>query len=126
MCGRFLLAMEPADLQDAFPQFKIPGTIQPRYNIAPSQPVLVIPNNSSFKASYFIWSMIPAWAKDPSNGSRMINARAETLAEKPSFRGPFKYRRCLILANGYYEWKQWPGIKTRTPFFILLIVWQTV
>jgi putative SOS response-associated peptidase YedK len=120
MCGRFLLAMDPADLQDAFPHFTIPRSMEPRFNIAPSQPILVIPNDSSSKADYFLWGLIPSWAKDPSIGSRLINARAETLPEKPTFRGPYKYHRCLILANGFYEWKQQPGVKTRTPFFIRL------
>jgi putative SOS response-associated peptidase YedK len=120
MCGRFLLALDPADLQDAFPQFTFSGTIEPRFNIAPSQPVLVIPNDSSFRSDYFVWGFIPSWAKNPSPGSAMINARAETLAEKPFFRGAYKYHRCLILANGFYEWHQSPGTKTKTPYHIRL------
>jgi putative SOS response-associated peptidase YedK len=120
MCGRFLLAVNPADIQDAFPNFIFHNQIEQRFNIAPSQPVLVIPNNSSLEADHFLWGLIPAWAKDPSIGSRMINARAETLAEKPSFRGPFKYHRCLILANGFYEWQEKSGSKNKIPYFIRL------
>jgi len=120
MCGRFLLAVDPADMQDAFPQFIFQNQIEKRFNIAPSQPVLVVPNNSSFIADHFLWGLIPAWAKDPSIGSRMINARAETLSEKPSFRGPFKYHRCLIFSNGFYEWQEQPGSKSKIPFFIRL------
>jgi putative SOS response-associated peptidase YedK len=120
MCGRFLLAVDPAELQDAFPQFIFKNPIDHRFNIAPSQPVLVIPNDSSFTADHFLWGLIPSWEKDPTIGSRMINARAETLSEKPSFRGPFKYHRCLILSNGFYEWRQQPGSKAKTPFFIRL------
>jgi putative SOS response-associated peptidase YedK len=120
MCGRFLLALDPADIQDAFPQFSFTGEIQPRFNITPSQPILAIPNDSNYKSDYFIWGLIPSWAKDPSLGSRMINARAETLPEKPAFRGAFKYHRCLILANGFYEWKQSPEAKTKIPYFIRL------
>jgi len=120
MCGRFLLAVDPADLQDTFPQFNFKNPLNPRFNIAPTQPVLVIPNDSTFSADHFLWGLIPAWAKDPSIGSRMINARAETLAEKPSFRGPYKYHRCLILANGFYEWQEQPGSKIKIPFFIRL------
>lgn len=120
MCGRFLLAVDPADLQDTFPHFKFKNPINPRFNIAPSQPVLVVPNDSTLYADHFLWGLIPAWAKDPSIGSRMINARAETLAEKPSFRGPYKTHRCLILANGFYEWQEQPDRKTKVPYFIRL------
>jgi putative SOS response-associated peptidase YedK len=66
------------------------------------------------------WGLIPSWSKDPSIGDRMINARAETLAEKPSFRNAFRRRRCLILADGFYEWKQIPGMKSKQPMFIRL------
>lgn len=120
MCGRFLLAVDPADLQDAFPIFKFPIQIDKRYNIAPSQPVLVVPNESSLQSDYFLWGLIPSWSKDPSFGSRMINARAETLSEKPTFRGPYKYHRCLIFASGFYEWQQKPREKSKIPFYIRL------
>jgi len=120
MCGRFLLAVDPADIQDAFPNFIFKDQIEKRFNIAPTQPVLVIPNNSSLEAVYFLWGMVPAWAKDPAIGSRMINARAETLSEKPSFRGPYKYHRCLILANGFYEWQEQQASKIKIPHFIRL------
>ena len=105
MCGRFTLTVDPADLQDAFADFKFPAKFAPRFNIAPSQPVLAIPNDGKNKADFFVWGLIPSWAKDPAIGNRLINARGETLAEKPSFRGGYKYKRCLILANGFYEWK---------------------
>ena len=118
MCGRFLLAVEPAELQEAFPGFDFPSEIKPRFNIAPSQPVLVLPNDGSYKSDYFIWGFIPSWSKDLTIGSRMINARAETLSEKPSFRGSYKYHRCLIPSNGFYEWKQTPGSKRKQPFYI--------
>jgi putative SOS response-associated peptidase YedK len=120
MCGRFTLTVDPADLQDAFPNFSFPGTIAPRYNIAPSQPILAIPNDGRNAADFFNWGLIPSWAKEPSIGNRMINARAETLAEKPAFRGVLKYKRCLILADGFYEWKSQPGTKTKIPYFIRL------
>jgi len=120
MCGRFLLAVDPAELQDAFPEFNFPGSIEPRYNISPSQAVLVIPNDSSLKADYYSWGLIPSWAKDPSQGARLINARSETLSEKPTFRGSYKYRRCLVLANGFYEWQHQPDVKTKIPFYVRL------
>ena len=103
MCGRFTLTIDAADLQDAFPQFSFPSQYTPHYNIAPTQPVLVIPNDGKSAADFFIWGLVPSWAKDPTIGARLINARAETLTEKPSFRGSFKYRRCIIPADGFYE-----------------------
>jgi len=118
MCGRFTLTVNPAELQQAFENYTFPATFAPRFNIAPTQPILAIPNDDRFKADFFIWGLIPMWAKDPSIGSRMINARAETLAEKPAFRGSLKHKRCLILADGFYEWKTGPNGKTKTPYFI--------
>lgn len=120
MCGRFLLAVDPAEMQEAFPGFDFPVGIKPRFNIAPSQPVMVLPNDSSNKSDFYMWGLIPSWSKDLSFGSRMINARAETLSEKPSFRGPFKYHRCLIPSNGFYEWKKQPGSKMKQPYLIHL------
>lgn len=117
MCGRFTLTVDPAELQDAFAGFHFPTQFAPRFNIAPSQPLLAIPNNGSKQAEFFLWGLIPTWAKDPSIRSRLINARAETLAEKPSFHGAFKYHRCLILADGFYEWKALPGQKSKVPHY---------
>jgi len=118
MCGRFTLTINPADLRDTFSDYIFPSQFGPRFNIAPSQPVLAIPNDEKNTADFFIWGLIPMWAKDPSIGNRFINARGETVAEKPSFRGSFKYKRCLILADGFYEWKANSGKKTKTPFYI--------
>jgi putative SOS response-associated peptidase YedK len=118
MCGRFTLTVNPAELQDTFTDYSFPNRFAPRFNIAPSQPVLAIPNDGLNKADFFIWGLIPMWAKDPSIGNRLINARGETIAEKPSFRGSFKHKRCLILADGFYEWKTAAGKKTKTPYFI--------
>ncbi len=118
MCGRFTLTVNPAEAQETFTEYIFPQTFAPRFNIAPAQPVLVIPNDDQNTADFFIWGLIPMWAKDPSIGNRLINARGETLEEKPAFRGSLKYKRCLILADGFYEWKGAPGRKTKTPFFI--------
>ena len=118
MCGRFTLTIDPTELKDMFGEYSFPAPFAPRFNIAPTQPVLVIPNDGQEKADFFLWGLIPSWAKDPTNANRLINARGETLAEKPSFRGSFKYKRCLILADGFYEWKAQPGTKTKTPYFI--------
>ena len=122
MCGRFTLKTAPETLTETFPGFTTPAAdeLVPRYNIAPSQGVAVVPNNGENSVEFFQWGLIPSWAKDPKIGNRMINARSETLAEKPSFRTPYKRRRCLILTDGFYEWKAEPGSKTKTPFYIRL------
>jgi putative SOS response-associated peptidase YedK len=121
MCGRFTLTADPADLKATFYWANFgEADISPRYNIAPTQGVPVITNNGDNKLDYFTWGLIPFWAKDPSIGSRMINARSETLTEKPSFRNAFKRRRCLILADGFYEWQKIPGEKVKIPTYIQL------
>src|SRR5919106_120411 len=118
MCGRFTLTVDPAEAQEKFSSYTFPEEFAPRFNIAPTQPVLAIPNDEKFAADFFVWGLIPMWAKDPNIGNRLINARAETLAEKPAFRGSLKYKRCLILADGFYEWKSFGARKTKTPYFI--------
>ncbi len=120
MCGRFTLTVDPGELQAAFPGFTFPEKYHPRYNIAPSQPIMAIPNDGKNAADFFVWGLIPVWAKDPTIGSRLINARAETLAEKSSFRGAYKYKRCLVLANGFYEWRTQHGSKQKIPYYISL------
>ena len=119
MCGRFTLTVDPADLQEAFDlNAPPPAGLMPRYNIAPSQPVAIIANNADRQIELFQWGLVPAWAKDPKIGYKMINARGETLAEKPSFRTALKKRRCLVLADGFYEWKR-EG-KSKIPMYIQL------
>jgi putative SOS response-associated peptidase YedK len=120
MCGRFTLTVSPEQLRASFDGLTVPEDIQPRFNIAPSQPVAVVPNDSRFQLDFYNWGLIPSWAKDPSIGNRMINARAETLAEKPSFRSAFRRRRCLILADGFYEWRANPDSRAKTPMYIKL------
>ena len=120
MCGRFTLTIDPLHLQEAFPWAVIPDNLVPRFNIAPSQPVAVIPNTGDNTLSMYRWGLIPSWSKDASIGERMINARSETLAEKPSFRNAYRRRRCLILADGFFEWKQSPSMKTKQPIYIKL------
>ncbi len=120
MCGRYALTIDPGDLQAAFPEFTFPRQGAPRFNIAPSQPILALPNDGTNQADFFVWGLIPSWAKDPSIGNRMINARAETLSEKPTFRSAYKYHRCLIFANGFFEWQAQPGKKSKVPHFIRL------
>jgi putative SOS response-associated peptidase YedK len=119
MCGRFTLTVDPGELQEAF-NVSVPSQYTSRYNIAPSQPVAVIPNDGAPHLDFFVWGLIPSWAKDPSIGNRMINARAETLAEKPSFRTSFRRRRCLVLADGFYEWQKQADGKGKIPMYIQL------
>ena len=121
MCGRFTLTIDPEHLQEAFPWAVIPNELTPRFNIAPSQPVAVIPNTCDYFVSMYKWGLIPSWSKDPAIGERMINARAESLADKPSFRNAYRRRRCLILADGFYEWKHNPVSKSKQPVIIRLI-----
>jgi len=120
MCGRFTLVADPDELRAVFPWVDIPEGLTPRYNIAPSQPVAVIPNDGKNRLDFFLWGLIPSWAKDPTMGNRLINARAETLAEKPAFRAAYRRRRCLIPASGFFEWKQEAGRKTKIPLYIRL------
>jgi putative SOS response-associated peptidase YedK len=117
MCGRFTLTVDPGQIQETF-GVETPQQMQPHYNIAPTQPVAVIPNDGKDRLDFFIWGLIPSWAKDPSIGNRLINARAETLAEKPAFRAAYRRRRCLVIADGFYEWRKEPGSKSKTPVYL--------
>lgn len=105
MCGRYVLSATPEQLQQEFNLAELP-TIESRYNIAPSQPMAIITNDAPQEVTLVKWGLVPHWSKDPAIGNKMINARSETAAEKPSFRTSFKYRRCLIPASGFYEWKK--------------------
>jgi putative SOS response-associated peptidase YedK len=106
MCGRFALAAEQEDFEQVWPGLKVDVLPVPRYNIAPTQPVALVFNDGKSSLGLARWGLIPSWSKDPTIGNRMINARAETLLEKPSFRTPFLRQRCLIWATGFYEWKK--------------------
>ena len=106
MCGRYSLT---TDLGELAQRFEFDGdwdAFERRYNIAPTQDVLAVVGGESRRGGYMRWGLIPSWAKDKSIGNRMINARAATVAEKPSFRNALRHRRCLILADGYYEWQK--------------------
>ena len=121
MCGRFTLAIDPGELQTAFPGIEFPAMgITPRYNISPSQPVVAILQSSNKYLDFLTWGLIPSWAKEPSLGAKMINARSETVAEKPSFRNAFRRRRCLIPASGFYEWRSDPETNAKEPVYIYI------
>ncbi len=120
MCGRFTLASDRSALEEIFPGVEFPEPLSPRYNIAPSQLIAAVCNTGSNMVELLQWGLIPHWAKDPKVGHKMINARAESLAQKPSFSEPFRKKRCLVLADGFYEWKKEPGGKAKTPMYIRL------
>lgn len=106
MCGRYSLI---ADLGELARRFEFDGdwlAFESTYNVAPTHNVLTVVGGDTRRAGYMRWGLIPRWAKDAKIGSRMINARAETVAEKPSFRDSLKRRRCLVLADGFYEWQR--------------------
>ena len=118
MCGRYTLI---ADLGDLAQRFEFDGSdfsYDPGYNIAPTESVLTVRNVEGREAAFMRWGLVPFWAKDPKIGARMINARAETVAEKSAFRNALKKHRCLVLADGYYEWQKTPVGKR--PFRIVM------
>ena len=116
MCGRFTLTTPPARLQSYFGLSAPPVVIAPRYNIAPSQPVLLVPNRLPRVARAARWGLIPHWAHTAAVGHRMINARAETLRARAAFRDALERRRCLIPADGFYEWRR--DGRHRAPFYL--------
>ncbi|MDX1995727.1 MAG: SOS response-associated peptidase [bacterium] len=118
MCGRFVLTADPATIQQHFDLTTVPTQMSARYNVAPTQPVAVISNDNHRELTFYRWGLIPSWAKDMAIGNQMINARSETVEEKPAFRAAFKRRRCLIPANGFYEWAK--DGKAKKPMFVHL------
>lgn len=128
MCGRFGLFHTWEDMHAAYGLLNQPLNLMPRWNIAPTQAVVAVIRAASGngsggsggggrEATGFQWGLIPPWAKDPAIGSKMTNARSETVAEKPSFRNAFKRRRCLIPASGFYEWTS-TGTGPKQPVWI--------
>jgi putative SOS response-associated peptidase YedK len=119
MCGRYTNSAKADELEKIFGiSGKIPP-LKPRYNIAPTQMIdAIIEQKEDRILTGFKWGLIPAWAKDDSIGVKMINARAETVAEKPSFKNAFKSRRCIIPATGFYEWQKTKG--TKQPFYFFM------
>src|SRR4051794_30976416 len=119
MCGRYAIVLVgDGSLQRRFSLEELLDDPAPRFNVAPTQALPVITRNSPNRAEMMRWGMIPFWAKDPAIGSRMINARAETVAEKPAFKRSLRSQRCLVPASGFFEWKR--DGETRTPHFIHL------
>ena len=121
MCGRYVLKSSPQRLREVFgiegPDTAHSETWRPHYNLAPQQDAPVVRClEGQRRLDLLRWGLLPAWAKDPALGSRLINARSETVADKPAFRSAFKSRRCIVPADGFYEWQQQPAGKQ--PFYI--------
>lgn len=119
MCGRFTLRSKASDVAKTFNLLDVPE-LPLRYNIAPTQavPIVRLGDDGNRSLALAHWGLIPSWADDPAIGNRMINARADTVATKPSFRTAFKKRRCLLVADGFYEWQKTDGKKQ--PYYIRL------
>ncbi len=120
MCGRFTLTLDPGELQELLGLGPFVHIVQPRYNIAPSQPIPIVKDTESRAVELYRWGLVPFWSKDLQIGNRLINARSETAYEKPAYRAAFKYRRCLILADGFFEWHSNGNGGTKTPYLFKL------
>ena len=122
MCGRFLMSKSPDEVARWFATRNATPNIRPSYNVAPSQDVVAVrfnPETGQRTLDALRWGLVPYWAKDIKIGYSLINAKAETVAEKSAFREAFKSRRCLIAADGFYEWKK-PDAKTKQPYAITM------
>ena len=121
MCGRFVLTATPEELEALF-GYLDGEAFPPRYNIAPTQPIAIVRMGSGARHFALVrWGLIPTWAEDPKKLSLLTNARAEGILDKAAFRGAMLYRRCLVPASGFYEWRRMPGSnsgKTRQPFWL--------
>ena len=115
MCGRFVITSPPEALRRIFGYLEQPN-FPPRFNVAPTQPIPVVVSDQGRHFRLMRWGLWPAWVKDPRSFTLLINARAETVQEKPAFKNAIRRRRCLIPADGYYEWQSSPGGKR--PYFI--------
>jgi putative SOS response-associated peptidase YedK len=120
MCGRFVSSSPPDELATYFDVEAVSETVlEPNYNVAPSLDVYVVVESGGIRRlDTFHWGLVPFWAKDPSTGNKMINARAESVTEKNAYKHAFKKRRCIIPVDGFYEWKKIPGQKAKQPYFV--------
>jgi putative SOS response-associated peptidase YedK len=119
MCGRFVAASPPDQIARYFDAQAPEALLEPSYNVAPTNDVYaVLEDGTTRRVEALHWGLVPRWAKDPSVGNRMINARAETLATKNAYKSAFAKRRCIIPADGFYEWQKQPGQKRKQPYYI--------
>lgn len=121
MCGRYSLTASPDDLKQAFAVDELKFAPPPRYNVAPTQDVAVVRRTDAGRRELvgLRWGLVPPWSKDAKGAARLINARSETAAEKPSFKDALAKRRCLVLADGFYEWKKLSA-KEKQPYRIVV------
>lgn len=120
MPGRFSLTASPQLIRETFPWLHVPDELTPRYNIAPTQPVAVVLNDGSHKIDFVNWGLIPSFASGAKMTSLLINARSEGIARTPAFRGPFKRKRCIVLADGIFEWVKFPRRREKVPYWVHL------
>jgi putative SOS response-associated peptidase YedK len=119
MCGRFAMLVRPAEMPTLFDVAEVED-FPPRHNVAPTQPILVVVVEHGMRmAKLMRWGLVPGWVKDPRAFSLLINARGETMADKPAFRDSLKHGRCIIPASGYFEWRTGPD-KRKQPYYITL------
>ena len=120
MCGRFVRKSTITVIEDEFDIYEVQWAFEPSYNIAPSQDVACVIGNGGNRLVKFRWGLVPFWAEDPSIGYKMINARAETVAQKRSFARAFRKQRCLVIADGFYEWRKIADAKRKIPMYVHL------
>lgn len=128
MCGRFTLYSSISDIKKAFAVDTVTGEMKPSFNIAPGDEIYAVIQHEEKRMGKLHWGLVPPWAKNPSEASGLINARVETLHEKPSFKRAFQRRRCLIPANGFYEWKDkqpWYCTPATGSLFGFAGLWET-
>ena len=121
MCGRFVSSSTPDEIASYFGAARFSDLLlDESYNVAPTDDVYVVVDDrtGARRLEAFHWGLVPRWAKDPKIGNRMINARSESLADKPAYRNAFRRRRCIIPADGFYEWQKVPGSKQKQPYFL--------
>lgn len=116
MCGRYWFKSDKKVIVNEFNVYEVMTEVRPNYNVAPSQNVLCVTRNGHNRLVSMRWGLVPSWAKDAQIGFKMINARAETLVQKPSFLKPLQSQRCLIIADGFYEWRKTAPVKTPLAF----------
>ena len=122
MPGRYTLTTDAPALRAAFPWLEIPDELKPRFNVAPTQPVAVVTNEGSHNLDFVTWGLVPSWASGVKMTNLLINARSEGLSKKPSFKGLYRHKRCIVLADGVFEWlpEMQGRKKVKTPYYYYL------
>jgi len=118
MCGRFSFSTSKEKIQQQFGDIEVGTNLRMNFNVAPTQHTYIVTNDSPNRLQYVTWGLIPHWSNDGKNTGKLINARAEGIATKPSFRLPIRKRRCWVLADSFYEWRK--GADAKIPYRLLL------